>query len=261
MTAARTAVSLQIGIVGGMGPAAGFDFARRIVEFSGASSDQQHFDVTVVSAPGLIPDRTDFLLGRTSENPAFGIVCCLERLAASGAQICALACNTSHAPAIIDVVYEQLERRGLGIELLHMVDLLARRLASQTSRVGVMTTEGAWRARVYHDAFDRHGIQVLDGGSAVRATVHQAIYDPQWGLKARSSPVHPSASERLHRALGKLADLSVGTVVLGCTELPLALPESHLFGVELVNPAALLAEELVLRATHRPQVQSIASEL
>ena len=60
----------MIGIVGGVGPYAGLDLQQKILEQTKATADQDHLGIISWSEPGIIPDRTAFLLGETPLNPA-----------------------------------------------------------------------------------------------------------------------------------------------------------------------------------------------
>ena len=59
----------MIGIVGGMGPYAGLDVARKIFDLTQAKKDQDHVPLTLISNPERIEDRTEFICGKTDINP------------------------------------------------------------------------------------------------------------------------------------------------------------------------------------------------
>src|SRR6187402_3337971 len=99
-----------IGIVGGMGPQAGAALFNDILRQTNAMTDQQHLSTILMSFPGDIADRTAFLEGEPVVNPAFVIAQVIKKLENAGAEIIGMACNTSHAPEIYDVVTEQLSR-------------------------------------------------------------------------------------------------------------------------------------------------------
>lgn len=48
----------KLGIIGGMGPLAGCEFYRMLIEATPAQCDQDHFDV-ILSGHASIPDRTE----------------------------------------------------------------------------------------------------------------------------------------------------------------------------------------------------------
>ena len=58
-----------IGIVGGLGPQAGVDLANKIMDQTISNSDQGHISVVLLSMPSNVVDRTQFLLGKVSDNP------------------------------------------------------------------------------------------------------------------------------------------------------------------------------------------------
>ena len=54
----------MIGIVGGVGPLAGLDVFKKIIEETVVQKDQEHLPVLLMSYPHLIVDRTEYLLGK-----------------------------------------------------------------------------------------------------------------------------------------------------------------------------------------------------
>jgi aspartate racemase len=54
-----------LGVLGGMGPAAGARLISLITEFTAAEREQEHMEIILHSLPS-IPDRTDFILGKSN---------------------------------------------------------------------------------------------------------------------------------------------------------------------------------------------------
>ncbi len=241
-----------IGIVGGVGPFAGLDLQRKILEQTVAARDQDHLPVIAVSWPARIADRTEFLLGQERVNPAQAIVEQLRLLAGAGATLAAIPCNTAHAPAIFDVVVDRLTGRGADFErpprLLNMIDETAAHLADRfpTLRtVGVLSTTGTWRTRLYPAALEPRGFRVVVPDETLQLeTVHPAIYDPTRGIKATGAP-SAWARAGLTRAIAALRDQGAEAIILGCTELPLAFPQRSLDSLPLVDPTLALARALI----------------
>jgi aspartate racemase len=86
----------MIGIVGGVGPLAGLDIFKKIIEETVATKDQEHVPVVLSSQPHRIADRTAFLLGKENQNPAIALKDILLELDKAGARVAAIPCNTSH---------------------------------------------------------------------------------------------------------------------------------------------------------------------
>ena len=57
-----------LGVIGGLGPLATVYFMQLVVEMTDASKDQEHIEMIVHSRPS-IPDRTNYILKRSEDNP------------------------------------------------------------------------------------------------------------------------------------------------------------------------------------------------
>ncbi|WP_243664185.1 aspartate/glutamate racemase family protein [Rhodothermus marinus] len=99
-----------IGVIGGMGPYAGLELVRHIFDQTIAASDQEHLPVVLFSMGDRVPDRSTFLFGKTSENPAYAIAEQIRMAESVGAVVVGIPCNTAHAPKIFNVILEELAR-------------------------------------------------------------------------------------------------------------------------------------------------------
>lgn len=240
-----------IGIVGGVGPLAGLDLQRQIVEQTAAAADQDHLPVITVSWPGPIPDRTAYLLSRVPDNPAYPIREQLRLLAAAGATVAGIPCNTAHAPAIFDIIRAGVAEFASPLRLLHMIDETATHLHAKyptLETIGVLSTTGTWRARLYPAALEPLGYRVVVPDEAMQeALVHPSIYDPDYGIKATGA-VTGQARAELGMAIVALRNQGAEAVILGCTELPPAFPEREYGGISLIDPTLALARALIRAA-------------
>jgi aspartate racemase len=237
-----------VGIVGGVGPFAGLDLQRKILEQTVAARDQDHLPVITVSWPGPIPDRTEFLLGQTSDNPAYPLLEQLRLLASAGATVAGIPCNTAHAPAIFDVIRAGVAGFERPLRLLHMIDETAAYLAARQptiKTVGILSTTGTWRAWLYPAALEPLGYRVVAPDETLQTgTIHPAIYDPAYGIKA-AGRVTARARAGLERGIAELRRQGAEAVILGCTEMPLAFPEREYEGLPLIDPTSVLARALI----------------
>jgi aspartate racemase len=88
--------------------------------------------------------------------------------------------------------------------------------------------------------------------------VHEAIFNRVYGIKAQSNPVSDEARKRVHRAVAHVRDAGAEAVILGCTELPLAIGADEFDDVALIDPMVALARALI-RETYPDRLREFAS--
>ncbi len=237
----------MIGIVGGVGPLAGVDILKKIIEETVAVKDQDHLPVLLSSQPHRIADRTKFLLGLEAVNPAIALAEIIQELAQAGATVVAIPCNTAHAPQIFDVVKEELAKKNCTVKLLNLIEETAQYILQTMGNisVGVLSTTGTKNAGLYRHILNQNNLTTVEPEDELQEAVHAAIYDENYGIKAISSPVTNRARQELINAIAELKNQGAQAVVLGCTELPLALPEKENAGIQLIDPNRILARSLI----------------
>ena len=238
---------VMIGVVGGVGPYAGIDLVRKIFDQTRAGCDQDHLPVSMLSLPGMISDRTEYLLGITKENPGIVLSDVICRLFNLGASVVGIPCNTAHAVPIFDEIVARIPKE---INLIHMIDEVAKYIKMQhpsVGNVGILSTTGTLKSNVYPQCLSRHGLNGIQVPEEIqRCHIHPAIYSPEYGIKAQSNPVSAESENGLHVGIENLVRNGVEAVIPGCTEIPLALTETDVNGVPLIDPTRILARALIL---------------
>ena len=236
-----------VGILGGMGPAAGADFVRLFVqacadhmrELRIPVSDQAFPEHWLAQVP--VPDRSTALEspGLNDHQPLGPMLQAMGKLAALGATSVAVACNTAHA------WHGALQDRFPQLEVLHVAREVAQTLAGRGVReVGLLATTGTYRNGLYDDAFHRAGLQCHLPLMEEREHLMHGIYR---GVKVGNMALAQDCFASVAKAIARRHGLS--TLVMGCTEIPLALGAlSEMADLDLVNPADSLARALALRA-------------
>lgn len=232
-----------IGIIGGMGPMAGVDLHRKLIEATAASTDQDHWSIVHVALPSQIADRTGYLL-HNGPDPYPGIEASAKKLIQTEVDLIVVACNTAHAPPIWSRLEAYVAANAPQVRLISMIEAVCQQLKAQTTaddRIAVLSTKGTQQTGLYQNALSASGLttQALSEGQIEQ--VHQAIYHPEWGIKSSQDPAYKKASEQLSEVLDQLAAQNTSHAILGCTELPLAL--THHKTINLIDPAqALIAK-------------------
>ncbi len=231
-----------IGIVGGVGPLAGVDFHRKIIEATKAGTDQEHLEIYHISASEKIGDRSAYLQDRNLPNPAYGIIYVMEKLLQIGAKILTIPCNTAHSAPILSPVLDFLQDKD--VTFLNLVEQTCLEIKNLNLRkVGLLSTHGTYGSGVYADYFSQ-----LDCGELLlpddfgKNLVSSAIYDGEKGIKSGGD--FSWAKDRLDSVAHDLIEKGAEAIIMGCTEIPLAMQQKD-FDVSLLDPCVILAQKVV----------------
>jgi aspartate racemase len=239
----------MIGIVGGLGPLAGIDLFRKITELTPANSDQEHLPVILFSFPGRIKDRTEYLEGLIKENPGTAIgEICIE-LSKAGATVAGIPCNTAHSPEIFNRISERLKSKECALRIVHMIDEtieFIRRTLPEKCCIGVLSTTGTYKQKIYFNKLNKAGyIPIVPNEHIQSELVHNSVYHPDYGIKTQAGNISEKASSQLYHVMDMMKDQGAKAVILGCTEIPLAVSGDDYKGMVLIDPTKILAGALI----------------
>ncbi len=159
-------------------------------------------------------------------------------------------CNTFHAPVIYEQFALELRQLGPGLKLVHMLEesiALIRQRTPEARQVGLMSTTGTRRSGVWRRLLEGSGYSVLEVEASRQEELHETIYHPEWGLKA-VSPASETARQRFADYARELVAAGAEALILGCTEIPLALPGLEFEGTPLIDPVLALARGMITAA-------------
>lgn len=213
----------QLGVLGGMGPAATALFFSRVVANTAADGDEGHIP-SIVLNDTLVPDRTAALLGQ-GEDPVCALQADVDRLLSLGVSVIATPCNTAHA---------FLERLDFGsARFVNMVEETLALSRARGQRLCILGTSGLARARVYERAAGE-GVEFVTLSAAEQEQTMQAINLVKASRYAKAEEALFSVAEAV-----SAREESV-LFVLACTELSVlreafsARYENHLDALEVL---------------------------
>lgn len=239
----------MIGVVGGMGTYAGIDLLKKIADNTEASKDQDHLPVAMLSYPGRILDRSEYLSGTVDENPGQAMADIVRQLIDTGACIIGIPCNTAHVEEILDPVLKVIPEGCTFVNMLQEVAAYIAGSYRDVDRVGIMGTNGVYRSRVYDNYMNKEGLETIYPDEDVQySLVHPAIYDMEYGIKAVSEPVSEKARIDLMSVARMLIHDGAQAIVLGCTEIPLAIRDKEIELTPVVDANNVLARAMVREA-------------
>lgn len=226
-----------IGIIGGMGPYAGIDIHNKIYQNTLATSDKDYLDVIHFALAKGIPDRTEFLLGKTAINPADVLA---NKICNYPLDVIGIACNTFHAPKIFSVFQAKL---GADVQVLHLPNEIKKAVTAsyKNTTIGVLCTLGTQQSRIYQDAFKDSSIRLQFPSESGCNAIHEAIYHEDWGIK-RKGRLSPEAKAIIEQEIKAFS--GVTAVLLACTELPLVVDKLSSV-LPLIDCNLILAKALI----------------
>jgi aspartate racemase len=157
-----------------------------------------------------------------------------RRLERAGADIVLIATNTMHKVA--DAVQAQLS-----VPLLHIGDVTADAIrARDCRRVALLGTRYTMEQPFYVEHLARRGVVAIVPGAEDRAEVHRAIFE-----ELCRGEIRPATCRRLRAIARRQLARGAEGIVLGCTELSLALPQAELADVTVFDTTELHARAAV----------------
>jgi aspartate racemase len=236
-----------IGIMGGLGPAATVDFYAKVVAATRAARDQDHVRLIIDGDP-TVPDRSAAVTGR-GESSAPALIAKARRLAAAGADVLAMPCNSAHA-------YEAEIRRAVDLPFVSIVEETVRAArghlsggSGRGSAVGVLATSATKAARLYPTAFTVHEVAVVEPDEAGEAAFMSLLYRIKGGEERQQA-----VRDAMAALACQLVTQGAGVIVAGCTEVPLVLDQASLSaalaaeglpGAVFIDSSAALADAIV----------------
>ncbi|BBE33287.1 aspartate/glutamate racemase family protein [Sphingosinicella microcystinivorans] len=223
-----------LGVLGGMGPLATADFLRKLVERTPARRDQDHIPALTFSA-NFVPDRTAFLLG-SGPDPFPALVASARYLRDCGAAMLAMPCNTAH--------YWHARLAGeVDIPFVSMVQATLKAIGevAPTGPVGLLATTGTVSSGIYAQPLADVGRTCLALSEELQAEVMSGI-----GL-VKAGQIAAGAA-KFAMAERDLADRGAQAIILGCTEIPVALDAAAGLGPARIDTLLCLADAVVDRS-------------
>ena len=212
----------RLGILGGMGPAASAEFYRRLVEQTTASCDQEHIPVIIWGDP-TVPDRSTSLINRDDlpwEKLKQGIL----GLKNAGCDHIVIPCNTAH------FWYDRMS--NLGVPITHIVDSVAKELKLlniHNGTIGIIGTKATMSLGLYQHYLGGRG------WSCITPSTYEMDMYVQPAIDLIKANDMEAAHDLLLKVIEGLMSYGVNAVVLGCTEIPLAVKETHYKNIPLIN--------------------------
>lgn len=226
-----------------MGPEATVDLYNHIIKLTPASSDQDHIPTLIFSNP-KIPDRTASIDTNNTKLILKHLRITARILEDGGADFIVIPCNTAHW--FFSDIEDEVE-----IPVVHMIEETAKYIVNENpgvKQVGLLATSGTLKTELYQNILKKHTILAdIPDETAQNNLVMKAIYTIKSGGNTGK------AETLLKKAVDTLPDSARKNVIMGCTEIPLAIKGSYK-NTNLINPTEILAKTAVRMSMNQDNV-------
>tara|TARA_B100001059_G_C17724911_1_gene522870 strand:- start:396 stop:1145 length:750 start_codon:yes stop_codon:yes gene_type:complete len=249
----------MIGILGGMGTQAGLDFCNKLAILYRGKIDQE-YPLFLLYNKSNIPGRPESIgiqtgnLSNRSNNKKSekkylsvlkSLVTGCQILKKSKCKFIVIPCNTAH------YWYDDL-RKKINLPIINMpkeVFNQTKKKCKKKSSIGLLATEGTLKTGVYNKFFDKDYNLIFPNSIIQKKSVNQAIKLVKMGnVKKANQIINPAIKYLIKKKCKK--------IILGCTELPIAIfayksiktiKSSKLF----LDPNLILANAAMKKYKHR----------
>ena len=216
----------MIGILGGMGTQAGLDFCNKLAMLNRGKIDQE-YPLFILYNKSNIPGRPESIgvqtkkfsdLPRNAQNNIKynkvlkSLLEGCRSLEKSGCKFIVIPCNTAH------YWYEDLKKK-INIPIINMpreVFLHTKRICKKNSKIGLLATEGTLKTKIYEKLF-KHAYKLITPLTDLQIkSVNKTIRHVKMGnIKLAEKTIKPAINYLIKQKCKK--------IILGCTELPIAI--------------------------------------
>jgi len=216
----------MIGILGGMGTQAGLDFCNKLAILNRGKIDQE-YPLFLLYNKSNIPGRPESIGSQTknlsnkstnkrSREKYIKVLQSLLKgcklLEKNKCKFIVIPCNTAH------YWFDDLQNK-IKIPIINMpkeVFKFTKKKCKKNSKVGLLATEGTLKTGVYKKFFDKNYQLIEPSQKIQKLSVNKAIKLVKMGnVKAAAKAIKP--------AIDSLIKMKCKKIILGCTELPIAI--------------------------------------
>ena len=216
----------MIGILGGMGTQAGLDFCNKLAILNRGKIDQEYplfllyNKSNIPGRPESIGVQTKYLSDKKKSKIILkkynkvlkSLLTGCKLLQKNKCKFIVIPCNTAH------YWYDDLKKK-IKIPIINMPKEVlkhTKKKCKKNSKIGLLATEGTLKTQLYHKFFNKEYNLIHPSKSIQKKSVNRAIKLVKMGnVRAAAKTIKP--------AVDSLIKMKCKKIILGCTELPIAI--------------------------------------
>ena len=199
----------MIGILGGMGTQAGLDFCSKLAKLNRGKADQK-YPLFILYNKSNTPDRKQNL--KKYNKVLKSLVEGCKFLQKNKCKFISIPCNTAH------YWYKDLKKK-IKIPILNMPEIVysnAKKNLKRNSKIGLLATEATIKTGVYSHYFNKKFLLISPNAILQQRSVNKSIKLVKMGkTKEAERAIKPAVNYLIKKKCKK--------IILGCTELPIAI--------------------------------------
>ena len=199
----------MIGILGGMGTQAGLDFCTKLAKLYRGKIDQK-YPLFVLYNKSDVPGRPENI--KKYNKVLKSLIQGCYFLKKSKCKFIVIPCNTAH------YWYDDLQKK-IKIPIISMpkeVYLHTKKICKFKSKIGILATDGTLKTGVYSKFFNKNYNLISPTKSLQNKSVNKSIKYVKMGkIKEAERIIRPAVNFLVKKKCKK--------IILGCTELPIAI--------------------------------------
>lgn len=219
-----------IGVLGGMGAAATADFYSHLVaaaqKIYKAQNDDDFPPMWIYNLPIKDFDETGFVDAGSVKKQLLASV---KKIESVGCDFIVIPCNTVH------YFYTDMQA-AIRIPILSIIEATTEAVKKKDhKKVGLLTSQSTRKYQLYEQELAKRGIEIVSALDDEQAVINRIIGRVISGGQGEGNLAD------LQTIIGRFERNGAGAVILGCTELPLAISQKDC-ELPLFSSNALLAE-------------------
>ena len=199
----------MIGILGGMGTQAGLDFCSKLAKLNRGKADQ-NYPLFLLYNKANIPDRKKNL--KRYKNVLSSLEKGCKFLQKNRCKFISIPCNTAHH------WYKDL-RKKIKIPILNMPEIVylnIKNKCKKNTKIGLLATDATIKVGIYSKYFNKKF-------NLISPTKNLQIKSVNKSIKLIKMGKTKEAEKAIKLAVNYLIKMKCKKIILGCTELPIAI--------------------------------------
>jgi aspartate racemase len=226
----------KIGLIGGMGPESTVEYYQGIINAFKVESEELNYPDIIIYSVNL--SKVLGLMRASDNQGAMSYLFeKLKKLEVAGADFVAMTANTPH------LFFNELEET-INVPMLSIVEATAREARRfDLRRPGLLGTGFTMNNTFFADVFRKLGMEIVVPEKSAKEYIDTKLFSEiELGIFKEET------REGLLQIVKNMKQSNdIDGIIMGCTELPLILPENSYHGLPVLNTTEIHIREIVER--------------